>query len=90
MAYRKHVPTARKGEGYFGDGIVNVDYMGREYTVCSIGTAYVQVLLHAERKAPAGSSYPSGKARTTDGYVRHVDPKGPLGRMLVAAAKEIA
>jgi hypothetical protein len=69
----------------------HVTHDGREYTVSALDpdAPYTQVLLHGDRKAPAGSIYPSGAERTTDHYCRRVNPKGKLGRLLIAAAKAV-
>ena len=80
--------TAHADTTYWGT-LYYVTHKGREYTVSSVdaNAPYTQVLLHAERKAPAGTLSPRGHAIDTYRYCRKVNPKGKLGRLLIAAAK---
>lgn len=81
--------TARTYTDYWGT-MYFVTHNGREYTVSSLDpeAPYTQVLLHGERKLknPWG---PNGD-RTHTGYIRRVEAKGKLGRLLIEAARKVA
>lgn len=80
--------TVRKCDDFANWGLYYVTHNDKEYTVHSPNSPYVGVMLHAERKAPAGSTYPSGKPRLTDSYTRRVRPTSPLGQTLITAVKQ--